>query len=81
MRGGRDFCYDPLDTFLQRGEALKFMSGSNMAYIPGTTSRERAENEGKFIVSDKNFILTKKAYQTEDFPYWLFLNAAEKLGF
>jgi hypothetical protein len=81
MRGGRDFCYDPLDTSLQRGEALKFMPGSNMAYIPGTTSRERAENEGTFIISDKNFYLTKKAYQTEDFPYWLFLNAAEKLGF
>lgn len=81
MRGGIDFCYDPLDTFLQRGEALKFMQGSNMNYLAGSTSRERAESDGLFIIRDKNLYLTKKAYQTEDFPYWLFLDAAEKLGF
>ena len=81
MRDKRDFCYDPLDAYLERGDALKFMPGSNMNYLAGSTSQERAESDGLFIIRDKNLYLTNKAYQTEDFPYWLFLDAAEKLGF
>ena len=81
MKAGRDFCYDPMDYELERGNVLKFVSGSNMEYLGQSTNIERANDEGKFLKRGNNLYLSKEAYHTENFPYWLFLDAAYKLGF
>ena len=66
---------------LERDNVLKFVSGSNMQYLGQSTNIERANDEGKFLKRGNNLYLSKQAFQSENFPYWLFLDAAYKLGF
>ena len=81
MKSGRDFCYDPMDNEISKGNIIKFSPGSGMEYLAQSTNINRANDEGKFLKRGNNLYLSQKAYQTENFPYWLFLDAAEKLGF
>ena len=82
MHGGRDFCYDPFDAVLEKGDTLKFTQSSSMkSYIGISNNKEQAEREGKFFIKNNNLYLTKKAFETENFPYWSFLHAADMFGY
>jgi len=82
MHSGRDFCYDPLDEELEKGNILKFTQSSSMkSYIGISNNKEQAEKEGKFFIKNNDLYLTKKAFDTQNFPYWSFLHAADMFGY
>ncbi len=82
MHSGRDFCYDPLDEELEKGNMLKFTQSSSMkSYIGISNNKEQAEKEGKFFLKNNDLYLTKKAFDTQNFPYWSFLHAADMFGY
>ena len=82
MHSGRDFCYDPLDEELEKGNMLKFTQSSSMkSYIGISNNKEQAEKEGNFFIKNNDLYLTKKAFESENFPYWSFLHAANMFGY
>ena len=79
MGGGRDFCYDPSKYGLPgNGDYLLFMEGSPfIASMPSKSNISSANSSGRFFKAGNNFIVTKQAYLSEDFPYWKLIRVAK----
>lgn len=74
LGGSRDFCYNPMDKYLN--DALKIKSGSVMSTIIGQSSNKNiVKRDGLLLKRGNNLYLTKEAFISDSFPYWIFLNS------
>ena len=73
-----DYCYDP-NISTNKGDGLKFLTNSPFDYLlDSTTNKDDADLKGLFFEKSNEKYLSKKAFDNENFPYWLFLKTNER---
>ena len=73
---GWDYCYEPGGSDCNK-EGLTFLNGSPFDNIISTTnSSTDANSKGLFLKCGNDKLISKTAFENENFPYWYFLRVA-----
>ena len=67
--------------FVETGanDSLKFLSNSPFDYLlDSTNNKDTADTDGLFWENGNEKYLSKRAFDNQNFPYWLFLKTVER---
>ena len=71
-----DYCYDPNPS---TDDSLKFLSPSPFDYLlDSSNDKDTADTGGLFWENGNEKYLSKRAFDNENFPYWLFFKTVER---